>query len=228
MIPLRFFRDKTHVYINNPDGTTKKMTIADFEAMLDGSGGGGGGGGGDSEGILKVITRQNPDTGYSYLDKSFSEISSAMADGKIVVVYEAVLDDDDVVYASSGIVGVAEIREDTIVDVLYVGDECLLITRYAEDDGVLVYADQFQIPPNMYEAISLLANTLYASGPTLYDSLTHRYCYFFDVGAGANNAYCYTAKEFGHTGSTYYVVLSNGDRYEGGTTGNMTKVTVTP
>lgn len=41
MIPLRFFRDKTHVYINNPDGTTKKMTIAEFEAMLEGSGGGG-------------------------------------------------------------------------------------------------------------------------------------------------------------------------------------------
>lgn len=41
MIPLRFYRDKTHVYVNNPDGSTKKMSIADFEAMLNGSGGGG-------------------------------------------------------------------------------------------------------------------------------------------------------------------------------------------
>lgn len=40
MIPLRFFRDKTHVYVNNPSGITKKMTIAEFEQMMSGSGGG--------------------------------------------------------------------------------------------------------------------------------------------------------------------------------------------
>ena len=39
MIPLRFFRDKTHVYVNNPDGTTIKMSIAEFESMLNGEGG---------------------------------------------------------------------------------------------------------------------------------------------------------------------------------------------
>lgn len=39
MIPLRFFRDKSHVYVNNPDGTTIKMSIAEFESMLNGEGG---------------------------------------------------------------------------------------------------------------------------------------------------------------------------------------------
>lgn len=39
MIPLRFFKDKTHVYVNNPSGITKKMTIAEFEAMMNGEGG---------------------------------------------------------------------------------------------------------------------------------------------------------------------------------------------
>ena len=31
MIPLKFYRDDEYVYINNPNGVTKKMTIAEFE-----------------------------------------------------------------------------------------------------------------------------------------------------------------------------------------------------
>lgn len=36
MIPLNFYRDDNYVYYNNPNGITKKMTIADFEAMMSG------------------------------------------------------------------------------------------------------------------------------------------------------------------------------------------------
>lgn len=39
MIPLNFYRDDNYVYYNNPNGITKKMTIADFEAMMSGEGG---------------------------------------------------------------------------------------------------------------------------------------------------------------------------------------------
>lgn len=39
MIPLNFYRDDEYVYYNNPNGITKKMTIADFEAMMSGEGG---------------------------------------------------------------------------------------------------------------------------------------------------------------------------------------------
>lgn len=34
MIPLNFYRDDEYVYYNNPNGITKKMTIADFESMM--------------------------------------------------------------------------------------------------------------------------------------------------------------------------------------------------
>lgn len=34
MIPLNFYRDDDYVYYNNPNGITKKMTIADFESMM--------------------------------------------------------------------------------------------------------------------------------------------------------------------------------------------------
>lgn len=39
MIPLKFYRDDNYVYYNNPNGITKKMTIAEFEAMMSGEGG---------------------------------------------------------------------------------------------------------------------------------------------------------------------------------------------
>lgn len=35
MIELKFYRDDEYVYINNPDGTTKRVVIEDFEAMFD-------------------------------------------------------------------------------------------------------------------------------------------------------------------------------------------------
>lgn len=34
MIPLKFYRDDEYVYYNNPNGITKKMSIADFEALF--------------------------------------------------------------------------------------------------------------------------------------------------------------------------------------------------
>ena len=34
MIPLKFYRDDNYVYYNNPNGITKKMTIADFESLM--------------------------------------------------------------------------------------------------------------------------------------------------------------------------------------------------
>lgn len=42
MIPLRFYRDDKNVYYNNPDGTTKSMTIQEFEEHFSGGSGGGG------------------------------------------------------------------------------------------------------------------------------------------------------------------------------------------
>ena len=36
MIPLKFYRDDNYVYYNNPNGITKKMSIADFEALMGG------------------------------------------------------------------------------------------------------------------------------------------------------------------------------------------------
>lgn len=36
MIPLNFYRDDEYVYYNNPNGITKKISIADFESMMSG------------------------------------------------------------------------------------------------------------------------------------------------------------------------------------------------
>lgn len=35
MIEMKFYRDDEYVYINNPDGTTKRVAIEDFEDMFD-------------------------------------------------------------------------------------------------------------------------------------------------------------------------------------------------
>ena len=35
MIELKFYRDDEYVYINNPDGTTRKVAIEDFEGAFD-------------------------------------------------------------------------------------------------------------------------------------------------------------------------------------------------
>lgn len=44
MIELKFYRDDEYVYINNPDGTTKRVAIEDFESAISGEGGSGSGG----------------------------------------------------------------------------------------------------------------------------------------------------------------------------------------
>ena len=107
MIPLKFYRDDEYVYINNPDGTTKRVPIEDFESVFDvdtaelpaytSSDGG------------KVLTVNNDGTGlewgeiasidylypitigydeqtYSYtVDKTYAEILSAMDSGKFCI-----------------------------------------------------------------------------------------------------------------------------------------------
>ena len=35
MIPVKFYRDENYVYVNNPNGMTKKMTIEAFEAAFE-------------------------------------------------------------------------------------------------------------------------------------------------------------------------------------------------
>lgn len=227
MIPLRFFRDKTHVYVNNPDGITKQMTIADFEAMLNGSGGGSGSGG-----VLVVKTLYD-EGGTSHLDKTYAEICSAISEGKLVITYEFDKDEETGTFytAFTGLINNAYVDGDTdanVVEIFTSSGSVGVIHHYVEAEGVLVFDYDEQIPPLLTEGIVFLGGTLYATGPTLLDSLTKHYCYFTNGGAGTGNNYHYTAKEFGKDGSTYYVVLSNGDRYEGGETGRMTKVTVTP
>lgn len=41
MIPMTFYRDDEFVYVNNPDGITKKVPIADFYGAISGGGSGG-------------------------------------------------------------------------------------------------------------------------------------------------------------------------------------------
>lgn len=36
MIEMKFYRDDEYVYINNPDGTTKRVPIEDFESAISG------------------------------------------------------------------------------------------------------------------------------------------------------------------------------------------------
>lgn len=226
MIPLRFYRDKSHVYVNNPDGITKQMSIADFEAMLNG-----GGGGGDSAGIFVVNKLYNAETHVYYLDKTFAEICGAISAGKLVVTFSVFEKDGTFYVATTGIIDNAYFDEETennIVEIFSSNYHVVFVDRYIEVDGVLAFDSKAQIPPPLYEVLVFMANTLYTSGPSLLNSLSTHYCFFVDGGAGTNNRKNYLAKEFGKTGSTYYVVLSNGDRYEGGETGNMTKVTVTP
>ena len=107
MIKMTFYRDDEYVYINNPDGTTKKMSIADFESVF----------GADTSELPaytsadsgKVLTVNNDGTGlewgeiasidYLYpvtvtynsetdsytLDKTYNEILGALNDGKYVI-----------------------------------------------------------------------------------------------------------------------------------------------
>lgn len=254
MIPLRFFRDKTHVYVNNPDGTTKQMTIAEFEAMLSGEGGGdipeyspsnqgdvlSVDAGGDlvwktlpppSESVLIVHKLNNEQTSAYYLDKTYSEISTALADGKTVAVCEAYEYEGSYVYVNTGFVQLALNDEDLGSNIVYVTNstsDTIEISLYIEADGVLTYDSMVQIPPPTVQGFVFVADSISSSGKVVYNALKSRYCYFMNGTAGTNKDYCYLPTDFGKNGSTYYVVLSNGDRYEGGETGNMTKVTVNP
>lgn len=229
MVPLNFFRDKTHVYVNNPDGTTKKMSIADFEAMLNGSGGGSG------SGSVLVVKTLYDEGGTSHLDKTYDVICEAIADGKLVITYRSVEVDGTYYFAQTGLIsnaGIDEDTEDKFVETLKYSFGTIVLDRYIESNGMLTLNKNYRVViPTLVptcQAFTILSNTLYGSGADVYDALASKYCYFVNGSAGTNNNQRFTATEYGKTGSTYYVVLSNGDRYEGGSTGNMTKVTVNP
>ena len=104
MIELKFYRDYEYVYINNPDGTTKRVTIEDFENTFnvdtaelptytssdagkvlvvnsDGTGlewAEGGGGASDNQYLLTL-------DGEGDIDNSVSDVSSALYSGKTIV-----------------------------------------------------------------------------------------------------------------------------------------------
>ena len=81
MIPLNFYRDDEYVYYNNPNGITKKMTIAEFESVMSGTGG-------ESQGVdyLYPVTISYDDTtGLYSVDKSYNEILGALNAGKYVI-----------------------------------------------------------------------------------------------------------------------------------------------
>ena len=103
MIPLRFFRDDKNVYYNNPDGTTKSMTIQEFEEHFSGGSGGlpeyDSGNAGevlsvDSDGKLKWADL-SPGGGWVFhiemdenlaLNKKWSEINTAIRSGSICII----------------------------------------------------------------------------------------------------------------------------------------------
>lgn len=80
MIPLNFYRDDEYVYYNNPNGITRKMSIADFETVMSGGSGGGGGS------FLVNTLPDSEETAIYPLDKTFSEIDTAFRSGKAVIV----------------------------------------------------------------------------------------------------------------------------------------------
>lgn len=224
MIPLKFFRDKTHVYVNNPDGTTKKMSIADFEAMLNGGGGSGGAG-------LVVHELYNSDDDYTYLDKTFTEILNASKNG--VVLVSKTYEDETVEMVNSSIVtyaGTASNEADNIVVVLSAAESdnniSFISTIYSEDDGILKFSQNSSMPLPAY-TFTVGANDINASPSGIFTFLTAgNNCYFSDLGAGTNNTKNYTIVEYGKTGTTYYLKLSNGETYSGlWNADKMTKVT---
>ena len=213
MIPLRFFRDKTHVYINNPQGITKQMTIAEFEAMLNGSGGAGGAG-------LVVHELYNSDDDYTYLDKTFAEILDATKNGVVLVLQT--YEDETVEMVNSSVVtyaGTASNGADNIVVVLCAVESdnniSFVSTIYSEDDGVLKFSQNSSMPLPAY-TFTVGTNDINASPSRIFTFLTAgNNCYFSDLGAGTNNTKNYTIVEYGNTGTTYYLKLSNGETYSG-------------
>lgn len=86
MIELKFYRDDEYVYINNPDGTTKRVAIEDFESAISGDGGSGSGG----EEVVMVVNNV-----YNTLDATWNEIKTAVDANKIVAVKKAYEEDGD-------------------------------------------------------------------------------------------------------------------------------------
>lgn len=74
MIEMKFYRDDEYVYLNNPDGTTKRATIEDFEKVFSGSSGGD---------IMRTTMSPRTQT----LDKTWKEINDAIVGGKFVYIY---------------------------------------------------------------------------------------------------------------------------------------------
>ena len=134
MIPLKFYRDDEYVYYNNPNGITKKMTIADFEAMMSGeselpaysSSNDGEVLSVDSSGNLEwktlpapsgggafIINAETDDlTGHITTAKTISEISAALNNGTpCFLCYAGQYEGDTTVYhLVSNIVGGFEMR----------------------------------------------------------------------------------------------------------------------
>lgn len=74
MIPLNFYRDDNYVYYNNPNGITKKMSIADFESAMSG------GGGGD----LQISFTGDISEQSTIINISYNGIKNAVLSGKAV------------------------------------------------------------------------------------------------------------------------------------------------
>lgn len=74
MIEIKFYRDDEYVYYNNPNGITRKMTIAEFEALMSGEGGSS-----DYGGLELVV--YDPLTGK--INKTWTELNVAFTAGKI-------------------------------------------------------------------------------------------------------------------------------------------------
>ena len=241
MIPLKFFRDKTHVYVNNPKGITKKMTIADFEEMMSG-------GGSDlpeyspsnqgevlsvdSDGDLAWVSLQqgasvlivnelyNETDDYTYLDKSFSEIVNGAKDGVVAIV--SYYEEDDAIAASSYYVAYAGLAMDGISNIVIaigavemdVGNSGVIMT-YKEDNDILKYDHVSYSPPPATE-FTINSGALAVSPSAVFPLIGSGInCYFGDLTAGTGNERKYTIVEYGNTGTTYYIKLSNGNTYTG-------------
>lgn len=117
MIPLNFYRDDDYVYYNNPNGITKKMTIADFEAVFDAdsselpsytSSDGGkvltvnsGGTGlewGEVSGDIQIRFTDNISETTTIIPISYNEIKNAVLSGKAVRLVQPYEEDDSEYY----------------------------------------------------------------------------------------------------------------------------------
>lgn len=68
MIEMKYYRDNEYVYINNTDGITKKISIADFEGVMSGGS------------VTIVHIKEN-----GALDKNWEEILGAMKTSIVII-----------------------------------------------------------------------------------------------------------------------------------------------